>query len=98
MITKILEWLAIFSIVLVLLAWMPSVSDYPLPSWLTDNLSQLFVWMKLLVLFPVVSTVYALGKMFFLYIWLPIHGYNLVLKFLGIFPSLEHLKRFQIKD
>lgn len=97
MITKILEWIAIFSIILLILAWTPTVQEYPMPGWLTSNISNFFIYMKLFLDFPVVSTAYTLGYMFFIYIWLPIQAYNLVLKFLGVFPSLEHLSRFQIK-
>jgi len=98
MTAKVLEWVGIFSIIVILIVVMPSVSQYPMPQWLIENIAQLFVYMKLIVKFPVVDTVFKLGFTFFMYIWLPIQGWNLILKILGLFPSLEHLKRFQIKD
>jgi hypothetical protein len=98
MLVKVLEWLGLFTIIVLLLTWTPSVSDYPMPEWLLDNAEQMFVYMKLLLQFPVLNTAYSLASTFFVYIWLPIQAYNIILKFLGVFPSLEHLKRFQIKD
>jgi len=97
MITKILEWVLVAVFLGIIITIMPSVSDFPLPEWLTDNLSQMFLWIKLLLIFPVLDTCFYLVGLFFLYIWIPLQAYNLVLKILSLFPAFEHLAKFKIK-